>query len=119
MNWQFDKEKPICPQIYELICVQIASGRFETDQKLPSVREIAVTAGVNPNTVQKAFEKLEASGLTYSVRGTGWFVADNKDAANEIIKNLISEKTVQYFESLHSFGMSDGEIKKYVEEWKQ
>lgn len=118
MIWQLDKEKPICPQIYELICVEIASDKLKTDQKLPSVREIAIQAGVNPNTVQKAFEKLEVSGLTYSVRGTGWFVADNKDAANEIVRNLIQEKTVQYFEALKSFGMTDGEIKKYIEEWK-
>ncbi|MEE0946038.1 MAG: GntR family transcriptional regulator [Acutalibacteraceae bacterium] len=119
MNLKIDKGKPICPQIYELICADISAQRLKTEEKLPSVREIAVELGINPNTVQKAFERLESSGLTYSVRGTGWFVADNKAVADQIVSNLIREKTKQYFESLESYGMSESDIKKYIEEWNK
>ena len=117
MVWKLDKAKPICPQIYEHFSIEIAKGDIKFEDKLPSVREIALEAGVNPNTVQKAFEMLENSALVYSVRGSGWFVSDNKSATEEIVNNLIKEKTEQYFEGMRAFLLSDEQIKKYVEEW--
>ena len=71
MRWLIDKERPICPQINEQIAARIALGEFRPADRLASVRDVAVAAGVNPNTVQKAFESLEAEGLIYSVRGSG------------------------------------------------
>lgn len=115
MVFRLDKAKPICPQIYEQFCLEIANGSIKPDEKLPSVREVALMAGVNPNTVQKAFETLQASMLVYSLRGSGWFASDNKETAQKIVDGLIKEKTAQYFESMRSFGLDDAQIKKYVE----
>lgn len=119
MSWKLDKSRPICPQICEQICVKIASGEYKPEQRLMSVREVAVSAGVNPNTVQKSFEQLEAKGIIYSVRGSGWFVSAQTETATEEIRNLIESKTSEYFSGLNALGMSNGQIKEYVKEWKE
>ena len=69
-----DKKRPLCPQLCEQICVGIACGKYIEGERLPSVREMAIEAGVNPNTVQRAYETLETKGVLYSVRGSGWYI---------------------------------------------
>ncbi len=81
MDWTLDKSRPICKQLCEKICVAIAKGDFSAGEKLFSVREAALLAGVNPNTVQKAFEELERRGVLCSVPSSGWFVSNNTSAA--------------------------------------
>ena len=97
--------------------MQIALGEFKPGDKMFSVRETALSAGVNPNTVQKAFEKLEQDGILYSVRGSGWFVCEDTTNAKDTLDNLVYEKTDAYFSALHALGMSNEEIKNYVKEW--
>ena len=117
MRWKPDKNRPICPQIEEQICVTIASGELKADDKLLSVREVALEAGVNPNTVQKAFEGLEKEGLIYSVRGSGWYVSDSTEKAKELTKQIIETKTKAYFNDMKLLGLSMEEIKEYVKEF--
>lgn len=119
MSWKLDKTRPICPQICEQICVKIASGEFEPNERLMSVREVAVTAGVNPNTVQKSFEQLDAKGIIYSVRGSGWYVSTQTETAKDEVSELIRSKTADYFGQMNALGMESEQIKKYVEEWKE
>lgn len=117
MKWTLDKSKPLCPQICEQVCLMIALGKFKEGEKMLSVREAAVSAGVNPNTVQKAFEALEQDNILYSVRGSGWFVSEDISNAKQTLENLVSEKTQIYFESLNALGMNNDAIKNYVKEW--
>lgn len=119
MSWKLDKTRPICPQICEQICVKIASGEFEPNQRLMSVREVAVAAGVNPNTVQKSFEQLDAKGIIYSVRGSGWYVSAQTVTAKDEVSELIRSKTADYFGQMNALGMESAQIKKYVEEWNE
>ena len=112
MEWKIDKQRPICPQLCEQICVLIASGEIAAGAKLFSVREVALEAGVNPNTVQKSFEELERYGLIYSVR-------EETQTAKEIVAGLIKNKTKEYFESMNQLGVDTDGIKKYVEEWSE
>ena len=118
MQWKLDKHRAICPQIKEQICVRIARGEYKANDRLSSVREVALAAGVNPNTVQKAFTELESSGLIYSVRGSGWFVADNTETAKGIALAMVKIKTAAYVSEMQSLGFSLDEIKKYLEEWE-
>ncbi len=118
MSWVLDKTRPICPQICELICVKIASGEFKPGERLMSVREVAVTAGVNPNTVQKSFEQLDQKGIIYSVRGSGWFVSTDTQTAENEVSDLIRGKTEDYFSQMNALGMDLSETKRYVKEWK-
>ena len=118
MKWTLDKSKALCPQICEKVCLEIALGKFNSGQKMMSVRETALLAGVNPNTVQKAFETLEQDGILYSVRGSGWYVCEDISRAKETLDTLIYEKTSDYFAALYSLGMDTDSIKNYVKEWE-
>ncbi|MBR3988889.1 MAG: GntR family transcriptional regulator [Clostridia bacterium] len=117
MSWKLDKTRPICPQICEQICVKIAAGEFKPNERLMSVREVAVTAGVNPNTVQKSFEQLDQKGIIYSVRGSGWYVSAQTETAENEVDELIRSKTSDYFGQMNALGMDNSEIKRYVKEW--
>ncbi len=117
MIWKPDKNKPICPQICERVCLSVAVGEYTPGQRLPSVRDLATYWGVNPNTVQHAMETLELQGILYSVRGTGWFVAEDIGPASETLYRLRREKTAEYFQAMELLGMTAEGIKHYVEEW--
>ncbi len=79
MSWTFDNKKPIYLQIMEKIKLQIVSHTLEANQQLPTVRELASEAGVNPNTIQRALSDLEREGFVYSKRTTGRFVTEDKE----------------------------------------
>ena len=116
MNWTLDKSRPICPQICELICAAVANGEFSAGERLLSVREIALLAGVNPNTVQKSFEELERRGVIHSVRCSGWYVNENTDAATKELKSLRIKKTEEYLVEMAQLGCTADDIIKYINE---
>lgn len=117
MDWIIDKQRPICPQISEQLCLRIAGGKFAPHEKILSVREIAVEAGVNPNTVQHSLEELERKGILYSVRGSGWYVGEDISRAKEVFAGILAQKTDDYFESMRILGMDATAVKEYVKEW--
>ena len=119
MNWELDKSRPICPQLCELICVAVANGEFSAGEKLLSVREIAVLAGVNPNTVQKSFEELERHGVIHSVRCSGWYVNENTEAAVCEVNSLKIKKTKEYIEQMSQLGCSLDDVIDYINEIKE
>ena len=114
MTWTLDKSRPICPQICEMICASVASGEFSAGEKLLSVREIALLAGVNPNTVQKSFEELERRGVIHSVRCSGWYVNENTSAAVEELVSLRIKKTEDYLAEMAQLGCSPEEVIEYI-----
>lgn len=119
MVWELDKGRPLCPQICEQICVGIARGEFSPDTKLMSVREVAVAAGVNPNTVQRAFETLERDNVLYSVRGSGWFVSQDTTKAENVLESIVKDKLRQYFEQMNALGFDTEQAKNYIKEWRE
>ena len=86
---QFTEEKPIWRQIYELIAMRVLSGQWPEGERVASVREMAASVGVNPNTVMRSYEKLEADGIIYNRRGIGFFVSEG---AKEHIRQLERQK---------------------------
>lgn len=86
---QFSEEKPIWRQIYELIAMRILSGEWREGERIMSVREMAASVGVNPNTVMRSYERLEADGIVYNRRGVGFFVSEG---ARDHIKQLERKK---------------------------
>ncbi len=117
MHWELDKAKPVCPQLCEQVCVRIAKGEFLPDTRLLSVREVAVAAGVNPNTVQRAFEQLERDGILYSVRGSGWYVSADTAKAKDALQALKAEKTAAYFAAMEALGCDAAAVKELIKEW--
>lgn len=117
MEWNLDKNKPLCPQISEQLCLRIAVGEFGAGERLLSVREVAVAAGVNPNTVQRAFETLEQQGIVFSVRGSGWYVAEDITPARATLQRLREEKLAAFLEEMSILGMDIDEVKQFVATW--
>lgn len=118
MNWNLDKNRPICPQICEQLCARIAAGELSPQQRLMSVREVALSAGVNPNTVQRAFEQLEQQGVLYSVRGAGWYVSADTTPANALRTDLVQQTLEEFFREMTALGVTPEETKNYVKEWQ-
>ena len=114
MTWTLDKSRPICPQICEMICASVASGEFSAGEKLLSVREVALLAGVNPNTVQKSFEELERRGVIHSVRCSGWYVNEDTSSAVEELASLRIKKTEEYLAEMAQLGCSPEEVIEYI-----
>ena len=96
MKWQFSNDAPIYAQLIEQIKVGIVSGAFPPGERLPSVRDLATEAGVNPNTMQRALAELERDGLVYSPRTTGRFVTEDKTMI-ETAKRSLAERHVKTF----------------------
>ena len=79
MAWELDSDRPIFIQIVERIQMEIISGKYSPGDKLPSVRDLAAVAAVNPNTMQKALTELERTGLVYSQRTCLLYTSDAAD----------------------------------------
>ncbi len=116
MQWRLNKGRPLAEQICEQLCLRISIGEFLPESKLPSVRETALLTGVNPNTVQRAFEALEQNGIIYSVRGSGCFVSSDITKAKETVELILRQKTLEFFSEMQALGLDTEQTKKYVEE---
>lgn len=107
MPWNLDNDRPIYLQLMERIQHDIISGVYKPGDKLPSVRDLAVEAAVNPNTMQKALSELERCGLVYSQRTSGRFITDNTDMLKEMRTELAREHIQNFFEQMRKLGFSD------------
>ena len=119
MNWTPNKDKPICPQLCEHICVCIANGDYSPGEKLPSVREMAVMTGVNPNTVQRSYEILEQRGIVVSVRNSGNFVSEDIAIAKDELESMRKQKISEFFSAMKALGVDAKAVIKYIEEWNK
>lgn len=119
MKWSFKEGRPIYIQIVEQMEVFIASGAYEPGEKIPAVRELAIDAGVNPNTMQKALAELERLKLLHSERTRGRFVTEDVKVINEVKKTLSRDFVRNLFDNLMSLGMSKEEIISAVEQWAE
>lgn len=116
MQWFPDKNRPICPQICEQLCLEIAKGTYLPNGRLPSVREIAANLGVNPNTVQRAMEQLDRQQVIYAVRGSGWYVREDVSVAKAVLHEMRKEKVASFFTAMEALGMSPEQTKSFVGE---
>lgn len=117
MAWTFDEKSPIYLQIAYRVKLKIASKELSIGQQLLPVRELAQEAGVNPNTVQRAFQELEKEGLVYSARTSGCFVTEDEklidqkrhEIAQNLIKNFVTE--------MMTIGFSSPKIKTIITDY--
>ena len=110
MAWKFTKDTPIYMQLLERIKVSIANGTYPPGTKLPAVRDLALEAGVNPNTVQRTFAELEREGLAASDRTNGRYVLDDEERIRELREELSGIYIEELFHSLKELGMDEEEI---------
>ena len=115
MTWRFDENLPIYTQIISQIKQMITSGRYQPGEKLPSVRDMAQEAGVNPNTMQRALSELEREGLLYTVRTSGRFVTVDQQLIEQIRQNQAQERIRELLRQLLLLGFSREQILALVE----
>ena len=115
MAWTFSGDKPIFTQLVERITLDIVTGRFAPGDRLPTVRELALTAGVNPNTVQHALADAEQTGLIVTKRGDGRFVTTDESAIAAVRERYVNSLTDGFISSLRSFGLSNSEMRSIVD----
>ena len=116
MDYIFDNERPIYVQLVEKLRLEIVSGKLKIGERLPSVRELALTARVNPNTMQKALAELETEGLVYTERTNGKFVTANKELIEKIKRKLAKEKVNNYIKDMKNIGITYEESIQYLQE---
>ena len=109
MPWELDNERPIYLQLMEKIQQDIIADVYKPGDKLPSVRDLALDAAVNPNTMQKALAELERSGLVYSQRTSGRFITEDEQMLREMKTELASEHIRQFFEKMKQLGFQEEE----------
>ena len=104
MPWNLDNNRPIYLQLVERIQMDIVSGVYHAGDKLPSVRELAADAAVNPNTMQKAFTELERSGLVYTQRTNGRYMTEDQERISRVREELARECTQSYLSNIRRLG---------------
>ncbi len=115
MAWNLDSDRPIYTQIVEKLQMQIVSGFYKPGEKLPSVRELACAACVNPNTMQKAFTELERSELILTQRTSGRFVTEDIDMIKQVQTTLAEEQIKIFMDKMRELGFNREEIVTLLE----
>lgn len=116
MPWELDNDRPIYLQLMERIQQDIISGLYRPGDKLPSVRDLALDASVNPNTMQKALAELERSGLVYSQRTSGRFITEDKTLLDKLKAELAEDHIRQFLNSMEQLGFRQEETLKLIEQ---
>ncbi|MDF2890790.1 MAG: putative transcriptional regulator [Clostridia bacterium] len=109
MSWDLKSDRPIYSQLIEQIEIKICSGIFAPGSKLPSVRELAQEAAVNPNTMQKALSMLEEHGLLYTNRTSGRFITEDIKMIQQAKQKLAQEQISEFLEKMKSLGLNKTE----------
>lgn len=117
MEWNFKNGIPIYTQIVDELTMRIASGQYSPGDKLESVRDLAMDAGVNPNTMQRALAELERRGLVFSERTSGRFVTKDENTLKELHEELAGKYFEELTDKLRKIGMSGEEIASAVKKW--
>ncbi len=116
MPWNLDDSRPIYLQLMERIQHDIISGVYQPGDKLPSVRDLALDAAVNPNTMQKALSELERGGLVYSHRTSGRFITDDSTLLKKIKTDLAQEYISTFLSQMRRLGLNNSETLEMIKE---
>ena len=111
MGWNFQNDLPIYTQLVDAIKFSIVSGQLLPGARMSTVRDLALEAGVNPNTMQRALAELEREGLVYSQRSSGRFVTEDTGVIAAAREALAAEHVRRYRDSMASLGFSEDEMR--------
>ena len=119
MEWSFSDDIPIYLQIMNQVKAQIAAGILKPGEKIPPVRELAMEAGVNPNTMQKALAELEREGVLYSKRTAGRFVADSESNTGALQEQMAQEQMDNYLAAMQQLGYDSNQAVNKLQQYVQ
>ena len=114
----FKKSQTIYMQIADFICENILSEKIKAGDKIQSVREMAETTQVNPNTIMRTYSYLQEQEIIYNKRGIGYFVADDapKKMLNIRRKEFIQNELPEFFKSMDVLGIDFDDLQKIYQE---
>ena len=115
MAWELDSDRPIYAQLVERIQMEIVSGYYPPGGRLPSVRELAAEAAVNPNTMQKTFAELEHSGLIITQRTNGRIVTEDTELIGEIRGQLAQSHIDAFYDNMKQLGYTREQIMEQLQ----
>lgn len=116
MNYEFDNNIPIYIQLVERLKIDIISGKLKPGDRLPSVRDYALSLKVNPNTMQKALAELEEIKLIFTERTNGKYVTSDQKLIDKFREKYANELSNKYFLSMQSIGFNKKETINYLKE---
>ena len=116
MPWTFSGDRPIYAQLVEQLQMRIITGTYPPGERLPSVRELANEAAVNPNTMQRALAELEKQALVFSQRTSGRFVTEDAAVIQTLRQQLAREKIRAFLREMEKLGFSKQDIPLLWEE---
>ncbi|NLP15461.1 MAG: GntR family transcriptional regulator [Clostridiales bacterium] len=114
MQWELNTDKPVYLQLVEQIQAGIISGKYKPGDKLPSVRDLATQATVNPNTMQRAMTELERDGLVYSNRTIGRFITSDEELIAQLKKRYITQLVQEFLDKMKLLNIELNEIISYI-----
>ena len=115
MPWALDADRPIYAQLVEKIQLDIVSGKYEAGDKLPSVRELAAEASVNPNTMQKAMQELERKGMVFAQRTSGRFITEDRVMIQQLKEEMASAQIQEFFQKMMQLGFQKEEMMNMIQ----
>ena len=122
MDWIIEDDRPIWLQLYEQLTLRIVTGQYPMGSKMPTVRELAAEAGVNPNTMQRALAYLEEQGLATSNRTAGRMVTDDREKIQVVRMELARTCMDAYLQGMKVLGFTEAEARALLTEgeaeWK-
>ena len=116
MQWNIRDDAPVYAQLVEHIKLAIVSGEFPLGSRLPSVRELASEAGVNPNTMQRAFAELEREGLVLTQRTAGRTVTEDALRIETVKRRLAAAAIQTFWVSMRLLGFDQSEALQMLAE---
>lgn len=116
MAWSFSQNSPVYFQIAERITRWVISGEYQPGEQLPSVRQLALEAAVNPNTVQHAYTELENDGIIVSKGTVGRYVTEDAAVVEQCRKRMLQRVVKEFIDDLSQMSVSKEQIISMIEE---
>ena len=116
MAWKLNPERQIWLQLVDVLKFRIVSGQYPAGVKLPSVRELAAEAGVNPNTMQRALAEMEREGLMFTNRTSGRYVTEDREMIEDAKRTLANRHISAFIRQMQALGYTRQEIVAMLEE---
>lgn len=118
MDWKFTNNCPVYQQIMEKIQSAVLAGEFSPGQKIPSVRDLAVEARVNPNTMQHALQELEQTGLLVTRSTSGRHVTDDITILDSMRDKQLRELTAEFMKKFATLGIAPSKVIQLLSDYE-
>ena len=115
MDWKFTGDRPVYQQIMEILRSAIVTGQLQPGQKVPSTRDLAAQAKVNPNTMQRALTEMEREGLLIGCGTSGRLVTTDEVVLSGLKEQILDALAREYAEKCKALGLSATQAARLLE----